>query len=140
MRKMIFRVRPAPVLALGMAACVLWLGAPAGLQGAQEERPESGRATDTIFGPRSPADRPGGPLEGRIKELEKAIESIEARQTDIEHQTRRLIASRLLEIVSCRGEGLHRQAGCPQDPPKSLANCLVIINDAHQCALARNTR
>lgn len=79
MHNMIFRVRPAPVLALGMAACVLWLGAPAGLRGAQDERPESGRATDTIFGPRAPADRPGGPMEGRIKDLEKAIESIEAR-------------------------------------------------------------
>ena len=79
MSNMTFRVRPAPVLALGLAACVLWLWAPAGLRGAQDERSDGGRATDSIFGPRVPAERAGGALEERIKELEKAIESIEAR-------------------------------------------------------------
>ena len=75
----ICRIRPAQVLALGLAACALWLGMPAGLRGAQDDRPEAGRATDTIFGPRTAADRSGGAMEERIKALEKALESVEAR-------------------------------------------------------------
>ena len=79
MSNFIRRIRPAPVLALGLAALALWLGAPSGLRGAQDDRPEGGRVADTLFGARGAVDRVGVAIEERIKDLEKAMENIEAR-------------------------------------------------------------